>query len=59
MAKVKDATFTLKLEMDLRTAFMEAADELDRPASQIARELIRDYVARYKADRAKQQINTQ
>lgn len=42
----KEAVFTMKLEPELRAAFMaEAADE-DRPASQIMRELMRDYIER-------------
>lgn len=40
----KEAVFTMKLESDLRAAFMaEAADE-DRPASQVMRELMRSYI---------------
>ena len=40
----KEAVFTMKLEPELRSAFMaEAADE-DRPASQIMRELMRGYI---------------
>ena len=40
----KEAVFTMKLEHDLRADFMAAAAEEDRPASQIMRELMRDYV---------------
>ena len=40
----KDAVFTLKLEPDLRAEFMAAAAAEDRPASQVVRELMRDYV---------------
>jgi len=42
----KEAVFTMKLEPELRDAFMAEAAELDRPASQIVRELMRDYLAR-------------
>ena len=38
----KEAVFTMKLEPELRDAFMAEAAELDRPASQIVRELMRD-----------------
>lgn len=41
----KEAVFTLKLEPELRDAFMAAAAAADRPASQIVREFMRDYVA--------------
>ncbi len=40
----KEAVFTMKLESELRDAFMAAAAAADRPASQIVRELMRDYV---------------
>ena len=40
----KEAVFTMKLEPELRDAFMAEAAELDRPASQIVRELMRDFV---------------
>lgn len=40
----KEAVFTMKLEPELRDAFMAAAAEADRPASQIVREFMRDFV---------------
>ncbi len=40
----KEAVFTMKLEPELRDAFMAAAKDADRPASQIVRELMRDFV---------------
>ncbi len=40
----KEAVFTMKLEPELRDAFMAAAKDADRPASQIVREFMRDYV---------------
>ena len=40
----KGAVFTMKLEPELRDAFMADAAELDRPASQIMRELMKDYL---------------
>jgi predicted transcriptional regulator len=48
----KEAVFTMKLEPELRDAFMAAADEVDRPASQIVRELMRGFVERGKDQRA-------
>ncbi len=40
----KEAVFTMKLEPELRDAFMAAAKREDRPASQILREFMREYV---------------
>lgn len=40
----KEAVFTMKLEPELRDAFMAAAKNEDRPASQIIREFMRDFV---------------
>jgi predicted transcriptional regulator len=40
----KEAVFTMKLEPELRDAFMAAAKHADRPASQLVREFMRDYV---------------
>ncbi len=47
----KEAVFTLKLEPELRDEFMAAAELTHRPASQIVRELMRDFVARQRAAR--------
>jgi predicted transcriptional regulator len=40
----KEAVFTMKLDAELRDAFMAAAAAADRPASQIMREFMRNYV---------------
>lgn len=45
----KAAVFTMKLEPDLRDAFMAAAEASHRPASQVVRELMRDYIRREQA----------
>lgn len=42
----KEAVFTMKLEAELRAEFMAAAAAADRPASQVMRELMRDYIKR-------------
>ena len=42
----KEAVFTMKLEPDLREAFMSEAQAAHRPASQVLRELMRDFVQR-------------
>jgi len=46
----KEAMFTLKLEPELRAQFMAAAQVADRPASQIVREFMRDFIQRQCAD---------
>ncbi len=40
----KEAVFTMKLEADLRADFMAETDALHRPASQVVRELMREFV---------------
>ena len=40
----KETVCTMKLEPELRDAFMAAAKAADRPASQIVREFMRDFV---------------
>ena len=47
----KDAVFTMKLEPELRAEFMAKAEAAHRPASQIVRELMRDYVHRQREAR--------
>ena len=42
----KDAVFTMKVDPELRDEFMAEAAAADRPASQIVRELMRDFVRR-------------
>ncbi len=42
----KEAVFTMKLEPDLRAEFMAAAQAAHRPASQVLRELMREFVQR-------------
>ena len=40
----KAAVFTMKLEPELRAEFMAAAEASHRPASQVMRELMREFV---------------
>lgn len=47
----KEAVFTMKLEPDLREAFMNEAQASHRPASQILRELMREFVQRQRQAR--------
>lgn len=42
----KEAVFTMKIEPELRAAFMAEAAAMDRPASQILREMMREYIQR-------------
>ena len=41
---MKEAVFTLKLEAELRDAFMAEAEASHRPASQIVRDFMRDFI---------------
>lgn len=49
MSKV--AVFTMKLEPDLRDEFMAEAEASHRPASQVVRELMRDFVEQQRGRR--------
>jgi hypothetical protein len=42
----KEAVFTLKLEPELRASFMAETEASHRPASQVMRELMREFVQR-------------
>ena len=47
----KDAVFTMKLEPELREQFMAAAEAAHRPASQVLRELMREFLQRQRETR--------
>jgi predicted transcriptional regulator len=47
----KQAVFTMKLEPELRDEFMAEAEASHRPASQIMRELMREFVQRQRQSR--------
>ncbi|WIM09188.1 antitoxin of toxin-antitoxin stability system [Enhydrobacter sp.] len=47
----KEAVFTMKLESELRDAFMAEAEAAHRPASQVVRELMRDFVRQQRETR--------
>lgn len=47
----KAAVFTMKLEPDLRAEFMAAAEASHRPASQVVREMMREFVQRQQEQR--------
>ena len=42
----KEAVFTMKIESELRDEFIAEAEAVHRPASQIVRELMREFVQR-------------
>jgi hypothetical protein len=48
----KEAVFTMKLEAELRDEFMAEAAAVHRPASQVLRELMREFVRRQREARA-------
>jgi predicted transcriptional regulator len=47
----KEAVFTMKLESELRDNFMAEAEASHRPASQVLRELMREFVERQRQAR--------
>jgi predicted transcriptional regulator len=47
----KEAVFTMKLEPELRAEFMAEANAAHRPASQVLRELMREFVERQRLAR--------
>ncbi len=47
----KEAVFTMKLEPELRAEFMAEAEAAHRPASQVLRELMREFVQRQRNTR--------
>ncbi len=47
----KEAVFTMKLESELRAEFMAEAEAVHRPASQVLRELMREFVQRQREAR--------
>ena len=47
----KEAVFTMKLEADLRAAFMAETEAAHRSASQVLRELMREFIQRQRETR--------
>ncbi len=47
----KQAVFTMKLEPELRADFMAEAEAAHRPASQVLRELMREFIQRQREAR--------
>lgn len=55
----KQAMFSMKLEADLHEAFMAEAEAVHRPASQIVREMMREFIERQKDKKAYEAYLTQ
>ncbi len=47
----KEAVFTMKRESELRADFMAATEAAHRPASQVLRELMREFVQRQRDEK--------
>lgn len=47
MTTKKEIAFTIRVEPDLKDAFVAAAKTQDRTASQLVRDFMRDYVKKY------------
>lgn len=47
----KEAVFTMKLESELRDDFLAEVEAVHRPASQVVRELMREFVQRQRDNR--------
>ncbi len=47
----KEAVFTVKLEAELRDAFLAEAASVHRPASQLVRDFMREYIENRRAAR--------
>jgi hypothetical protein len=46
---MKDAGLRIRFQRDLREQFLEVCRAQDKPAAQVLREFMREYVARYGA----------
>ena len=52
----KEAVFTMKLEPELRADFMAATEAAHRPASQVLRELMREFVQRQRDEKEYEEL---
>lgn len=48
----KDSGLRIRVQRGLREEFLDVCRAQDKPAAQVIREFMRDYIARYKADDA-------
>lgn len=46
-ANEKEVTYNIRLDADLKEAFVKTAKSIDRTGSQLIREFMRDFVRRY------------
>lgn len=49
---MKDADFRIRVQRDLRHKFLEVCRAQDKPAAQVIREFMREYVDRHERTRA-------
>lgn len=56
--KEKDAGMRIRVERELRDEFLKICREQDRPAAQVIREFMREYIAAKKSNHAGQTENT-
>jgi predicted transcriptional regulator len=49
---MKDSGLRIRVERQLREKFLELCREQDRPASQVIREFMRDYIERHQENEA-------
>jgi hypothetical protein len=51
---MKDVGLRIRIQKDLREAFLEACRAQDKPAAQVLREFMREYVAEHETEEAGQ-----
>ncbi|MEJ8472856.1 hypothetical protein [Roseibium algae] len=56
--KEKDAGMRIRVERELRDEFLTTCREQDRPAAQVIREFMRDYIAARQSERDQQRKTT-
>lgn len=47
---MKDVGLRIRIQRELREQFLEACREQDKPAAQVLREFMRDFIAKYDAE---------
>lgn len=55
-AKTKSSTYTFRVDEDLKKAFEQCAEGMDRTGSQLLRDHMREYVAWYMKNHAQQEL---
>lgn len=54
--RTKDAGLRIRVDRELREQFLEACRDQDKPAAQVLREFMRDYIATHPVPRLKASI---